>query len=106
VAQVVWSEPARADLEAIAEYVALENPAAAVALLNRVLRHVDQLSRHPQSGSWLPELGRTRYRQIVEPPCRVIYRRAGNRVAILHVMRTERLLDMLRLIDADDAPKP
>jgi plasmid stabilization system protein ParE len=32
-----------ADLEAIAEYVALENPAAAAALLDRVLRHVDQL---------------------------------------------------------------
>jgi len=91
VAQVVWSEPARADLEAIAEYVALENPVAAAA---------------PQSGTLLPELGRARYRQIVEPPCRVIYRRAGNRVAILHVMRTERLLDMLRVIDADDAPEP
>jgi len=106
VAQVIWSEPALADLEAIAEYVAVENPAAAAALLNRVLRHVDQLARHPQSGSWLPELGRSRYRQIVEPPCRVIYRRADNRIAILHVMRTERLLDMLRLIDADDAEEP
>ena len=106
MAQVVWSEPARADLEAIAEYVAFENPSAAAALLDRVLRHVDQLSRHPQSGSWLPELGRSRYRQIVEPPCRVIYRRAGNAIAILHVMRTERLLDMLRIIDAEGAPEP
>ena len=102
----MWSEPARAELEAIAEYIALENPVAAAALLDRVLTHVGQLSHHPQSGSWLPELGRSRYRQIVEPPCRVFYRRAGNRVVILHVMRTERLLDMLRLIDVRDVPDP
>ena len=31
-------------------------------------------------------------RQIVEPPCRVIYRFDGRRVFVLHVMRSEQLL--------------
>jgi plasmid stabilization system protein ParE len=97
VAEIVWTEPARIDLEAIHDYVAIESPAAAVALVVRILRHVDQLARHPDSGSWLPELGRSRYRQIVEPPCRVFYRRAGRTVAILHVIRSERVLDVRRL---------
>lgn len=102
MAQVVWTEPARADLEAIYDYIAIESPAAAIALIARIVRHVDQLARHPDSGSWLPELGRSRYRQIVEPPCRVFYRRDGRTVAILHVIRSERVLDVRQLEAALD----
>jgi toxin ParE1/3/4 len=47
MAEVVWSEPALADLEAIADYIALENPAAAAEFVQRVLAHVDQLAEHP-----------------------------------------------------------
>lgn len=92
MAEITWSEPALADLEAIADYIALENPAAAAELVRRVLGHVDQLSHHPDSGSRPSELKRTRYRQIVEPPCRVFYRHDRGKVFILHVMRAEQLL--------------
>ncbi len=54
--------------------------------------HVDQLQDHPESGSIPPELKKSRYRQLVEPPCRVFYRYDGRHVYILHVMRSERLL--------------
>jgi toxin ParE1/3/4 len=102
VAEIIWTEPARADLEAIHDYIAIESPAAALAVVVRILRHVEQLSRHPDSGSWLPELGRSRYRQIIEPPCRVFYRRDGGIVAILQVIRSERVLDVRRLEAALD----
>ena len=93
MAQVVWTEPAIADLEAIADYIALENLTAARELVQRIVQHVGQLTEHPESGSRPKELGaRTRYRQIVEPPCRIFYRFDGERAFILHVMRTERLL--------------
>ena len=93
MAEVVWAEPALADLDAIADYIALENPTAASALVERIYRHVGQLIEHPESGSRPPELGRSsRYRQIVEPPCRVFYRFDGLRVHVLHVMRAEQLL--------------
>ncbi|SEM43474.1 addiction module toxin, RelE/StbE family [Pseudoxanthomonas sp. GM95] len=92
MAEIIWSEPALADLDAIADYIALESPAAAAALVQRVFIHVEQLADHPNSGSRPKELGKSRYRQIIEPPCRVFYRVDGTRVVILHVMRTERLL--------------
>lgn len=92
MAQIVWSEPALSDLDAIADYIALENPAAASALVKRIFEHVEQLADHPESGSWPQELGRSRYRQIVESPCRVFYRHDGITVYILYVMRTEKLL--------------
>jgi len=97
VAEVVWTEPALGDLDAIADYIALDNPEAARRLVRRVFDHVDQLRAHPNSGSRPPELKGRRYRQIVEPPCRVFYRVQGTRVFIVHVMRSERRLRRTRL---------
>lgn len=92
MAEIVWSEPALSDLDAIADYIAIENPGAAAELVKRIVDHVEQLVDHPESGSRPQELKRSRYRQIVEPPCRLFYRYDGQRVFILHVMRSERLL--------------
>lgn len=99
MAEIVWTESALADIDAIADYIAMENPAAAAALVQRVYAHVGQLIAHPESGSKPKELGRsTRYRQIVEPPCRLLYRFDGVRVYILYVMRAERLLRPKQLL--------
>ncbi|MGD9584118.1 MAG: type II toxin-antitoxin system RelE/ParE family toxin [Lysobacterales bacterium] len=92
MAEIVWSEPALSDLDAIADYIALENPIAAAELVKRIFGHVEQLAEHPDSGSRPQELGRSRYRQIVEPPCRVFYRHDGHKVFVLQVTRSERLL--------------
>lgn len=92
MAQVIWTEPALNDLDAIADYIAVENPVAAAALVQRVFAHMEQLEAHPESGPRVPELKRSRYRQIVEPPCRLFYRFDGQKVFILYVMRSEQLL--------------
>ena len=92
MAQVIWTEPALNNLDAIADYIAVENPLAAAALVQRVFGHIEQLEAHPESGPRVPELKRSRYRQIVESPCRVFYRFDGRKVFILHVMRSEQLL--------------
>lgn len=97
MAEIVWTEPALSDLDAIADYIAIENPLAAAELVRRVIGHVEQLADHPESGSRPIELKRSRYRQIVEPPCRIFYRHDGRRVFILHLMRSERVLRKTRL---------
>ena len=99
MAEVVLTEPALADLEAIADYIALDNPAAARSLVRNVFAQVDQLETHPDSGSFPGELTGQRYRQIIEPPCRVIYRHAEGEgiVFILHVRRSEQRLRRTRL---------
>lgn len=93
MAEVKWTEPALADLDAIADYIAVDNTPAAQRLVERVLARVTQLERHPESGSRPAELGRSfrRYRQVVEPPCRILYRyeMSTDRVLVLHVMRGE-----------------
>ena len=101
MAELIWTEPALQDLDAIADYIALDNPLAARRLVQRVFEHVAQLEAHLESGSHPPELRRSsrRYRQIIEPPGRVFYRyeRATERVFVLYVMRGEMRLRKSRL---------
>ena len=106
MAEIVWTEPALSDLDAIADYIALDNPAAAAALVQRVFQHVEQLENFPQSGSKPLELKKSRYRQIVEPPCRVFYRYDGERVFVIYVMRSERLLRTGRLAARERTKTP
>jgi plasmid stabilization system protein ParE len=98
--EVVWTESALADLDAIADYTALENQAAARKLVQKTFGHVDQLEAHPDSGSKPREFRGWRYRQIIEPPCRIIYRhnKEQGRVFILHVMRSEQRLRRSKLV--------
>ena len=90
--EVIWTEPALADLEAVADYIAVENSVAARDFVRRVFSHIDKLEQHPRLGRTPPEMEGARYREIVEPPCRIFYRREGNQLFIVHVMRVERLL--------------
>ena len=94
MAAIVWTEPALSDLDGIADYIALDNPDAASLLVQRVFAHVELLAQHPELGPRIPELlPRSRYRQLVEPPCRVFYRydHTSEQVFILGVMRGEKL---------------
>ena len=95
--ELIWTEPALQDLDAIADYIALDDAQAARRLVQRVFEHVEQLIEYPESGSRPPELRKSRYRQIVEPPCRVFYRYDGQRVLVPYVMRGERRLRKGRL---------
>ena len=49
MAKVVWTEPALSDLDAIADYIALDKPSAAREFVRRVFAHVEQLAAHPLS---------------------------------------------------------
>ena len=101
MAQVIWAEPALNDLDAIADYIALDNPDAARRLVEKIFEHVAKLESHPKLGSKPQELRGWRYRQIVEPPCRIFYREDSGRILILHVMRSGRLLRTKLLSDRE-----
>ena len=95
--EIVWTEPALADLDAMADFIALENSVAAQKLVRSIFEHVEQLSVHPQSGSIPVEFRDWKYRQIVQPPCRIFYRHENDHVYILHVMRSEQRLRASKL---------
>lgn len=92
MAEVIWTEPALQELDAIAEYIALDNPAAASQLVKDVFDKIERLENFPNSGRIPPELPDSVYREVVVPPCRIFYREDEQRVLVLFVMREERML--------------
>jgi toxin ParE1/3/4 len=92
MAQIIWTEPALFDLNAIAEYIALDKVEAARRLVKKVFKCVGELEQFPEIGRKPPELDNPTYREIIVNPCRIFYRFDQNKVYILHVMRGERQL--------------
>jgi addiction module RelE/StbE family toxin len=94
MAQVIWTEPALQDLDQIADYISLDNPAAAKNLVRRCFNQVENLNQHPKLGKAVPELEESVYRQLVLSPCRIFYRIDNGTIYIIHVMRAEQLLHL------------
>jgi len=102
MAELIWTEAALSDLNEIAEYIALVNPAAARALVQRVFSAVERLERHPDSGKVPAELENSRYREVICGPCRIFYRHSKRQVLILYIMRSERELRNFVLENRND----
>jgi addiction module RelE/StbE family toxin len=48
--KVRWAAPALRDLEAIGDYIARDNPAAAARVVTRIFEQADFLASHPHAG--------------------------------------------------------
>ncbi len=92
MAKIIWTEPALSDLDAIAEYIALDKPSAAINLVQKVFSSTDQLEQFPELGRKPPEFKKSRYLEIIVNPSRICYRIEGDKIYILYVMRSERKL--------------
>ena len=92
MAKIVWADPAIHDLDAIADYIAVENVAAARELVQRVVAAVERLQKFPRMGSLPDELRGLPYRQLIVSPCRIFYRAGKNVIYIVQVLRGEQLV--------------
>jgi toxin ParE1/3/4 len=92
MARIIWADPAIHDLDAIADYIALENTSAARGLVQRVLAAVERLQKFPSMGSRPNELAGLPYRQLIVSPCRIFYRAEMKVIYIVHVLRGEQLV--------------
>ncbi len=87
---LIWTEPALADLQDIAAWIALDKPIAAKRFVRKVFEEVELLRKHPHLGSMPKELRGTRYRHLIISPVRIFYRQEGSKIYLVHVMRGER----------------
>jgi toxin ParE1/3/4 len=92
MARIIWADPAIHDLDAIADYIALENAAAARELVQRVSAALERLQKFPRMGSLPNELIGLLYRQLIVSSCRIFYRAEKKVIYIVHVLRGEQLV--------------
>ena len=98
--RVLWTDTATADLEEIVEFIASDDPANALQVLDRLESRVAALKQLPERGRVVPELRAMdvlMYRELLESPWRVIYRYEEKRVYIMAVLDSRRDLAGLLL---------
>ena len=97
--KVRWTNRARNDLQAIHEYIAVDNPTVAFRVVWRIASAAERLSRFSLSGRIVPEYESSGVRELVVRPYRIAYRLVGEDVRILKIHHGARVL---RIQDIED----
>ena len=96
--RVRWTRAAQDDVSAIIDYVAVENARTAREILTALKYSAAKLERFPDRGRYVPEtraLDVFTYRELVNRPWRIIYRREEHTVFVLAVLDSQRDLESL-----------
>ena len=92
---ISFAESAIRDLEEVqAWYTEQGVPDVGGRLVAEVFQRVQALADHPDMGRVVPEFDQPFLRELIHPPFRVVYRRDPQRVRIVRVWRSERLLHL------------
>ncbi len=91
--KIIWSPRSKAQLIDIAEYIALDKPAAANRWLESVFREVDKLELFPKFGRKVPEFNQEDIREIIFGNYRIIYKIKENEIIIASVRHGRQLLN-------------
>lgn len=91
--RVTFAASAVGDLEGIVAYHAEQRvPDVGQRLVAEILQRIEGLRNFPDRGRVVPEFGLKHLRELVHPPFRIVYRRDADRVRVVRVWRSERLL--------------
>ena len=94
---LVWSRLAIERAVAEARFIAEDKPGAAERWLEGLLAAVDRLGTFPNSGHVVPELPRSKYRQIIYKSHRVVFTAEAGSVNILTIRRSRQRLKLSEL---------
>ena len=72
--KVLWTKNAIEHLAGIYDYIAVNSPAYAKRMVNKITQHSVQIADMPYSGRKVPEYEADDVRELIEYPYRVIYR--------------------------------
>jgi len=91
--KTIIARSALRDLQEIKTYYLGQGlPDIGQKFVSTILRDVQRLRDHPDSGRKVPEFDQERIREIIHPPFRVVYLRNVSSVNLVRVWRSERLL--------------
>ena len=95
-----WSRRAVRDLIEIADFIALDSPAAARVWVERLRHRAERAATAPRAGRIVPEFGREDVREVLLKSYRIVYRIVPGAIAVLTVFEGHR--QMPRDVDVDE----
>lgn len=91
--KLIIARSALNDLLDIKDYYLKQGvPEVGQQFVSNILKKVQRLIEHPDSGRQVPEFDQEHIREIIHPPFRVVYLRHTSTVNLVRVWRSERLL--------------
>ena len=76
----------------IAEYIALDKPAAADKWITTIFSKVEQLASSPEIGRVVPEIEDEQFRELIYGNYRIVYRIEKKQVSILTIRHGKQIL--------------
>jgi len=94
---IVWSKDAAEDFEFIVEYT-VEHFSIKIAeeAYSRIIKKVEKALDLPNIGKIVPELkeiGLTSYRELIEVPWRIIYRKEEDSIVVISIIDSRRNIE-------------
>jgi toxin ParE1/3/4 len=83
--QLVFSRNAEADIENVGDYIAKDNPSAAIAFVQRLLDRCSQIAQFPGIGRRRSDL-KSAYRSVTEGQYVILYIASSDKVEIVRVL--------------------
>jgi len=90
--RINWSPLAVDRVTEIAEYIAMDNPAAAGKWVTMVFKKVEELQNFPESGRIVPETKNKSIRELIYGNYRIIYRVEKGAISVLTIRHGKQVL--------------
>jgi len=91
--EIIWSEEAVADLEALADYITRDSAVYAASFVREILDASNTLSKFPKRGRVVPELSDSNIRELFIRDYKLIYLVERSRIVILGLIHGSRNLN-------------
>ncbi len=82
---IQWSDRAKEDLATIGDYIAADNPAAAMRWVEILIADTERAAGMPLAGRVVPEFEREDIREVLRRSYRIVYRIRGDTLEVLAV---------------------
>jgi addiction module RelE/StbE family toxin len=90
--KLVWTKEALLQLKEIDEYISLDNPAAAINFVDKLISLTETIVDNPKRGRVVPELNIENIRELLFKGYRIVYLMKKNSVDVLTVFEGHQLL--------------
>lgn len=91
--KISFALSAVSDLEDVLEFYNEQKvPHVGERLIQKIFQDIKLLSEQPDIGRIVPEFDLKYLRELIRPPFRIVYRRDTDKIRIVRVWRSERLL--------------
>ncbi len=103
--KIRWTVQAVEKLEYFVDFIAKDNPKAALKWAKKIQRSVEKLERFPALGRKVPEINRFEIRELIEGEYRIIYRLGIDLIYILTIYHSKQILKKEEILRAKNLRK-